>query len=198
MFDYYNKFSNRCSIIKMGFYNLEIVQRRCATRVNPIPRSRETSFLEELRKRDAKLPLAFLLGTATGLRISDLLLLKAGDIYRFPYEITEQKTGKKRRIDPPEALSGELHDYCHLHRLKNNEPLWPFTRQYVYRAYKAAGDAVGIQHVGTHSMRKTYVCRAVEGGRSLPELQQDLGHHYVSTTVLYCLSASGEWAAVKG
>ncbi len=50
-----------------------------------------------LRDRNERDYLMFYLGISTGLRIGDILSLKAGDVRGTHIKLTEQKTGKTRR-----------------------------------------------------------------------------------------------------
>ena len=157
---------------------------------------RENDFLVALYREDPSFPMLYRVGISTGLRISDLLRLRAGDVSSSPIRVVEQKTGNIRKIDIPPSIRTELALFCDQH--KNYDLIWHTSRQTVWRAYKAAGEAIGLSGIGTHSMRKTYALRRVMSGSPIGELQKDFGHKYTATTMLYCLNRAGEWAAVNG
>jgi integrase len=65
-------------------------------------------FLKEQNKRNYML---FLIGINTGLRISDILKLKVGDVKGTHISIREKKTGKQKRIRITPSLKRELNWY---------------------------------------------------------------------------------------
>src|SRR5699024_9498136 len=89
-----------------------------------------------------------LLGINTGLRISDLVHLKVGNVRGKSYtDITEQKTGKTRRVHL-RSLAGDIADYCD--GKTDDEPLFPSRKGnhpistiQAYRILTNAGDWIG-------------------------------------------------------
>jgi integrase len=97
----------------------------------------------------------YYLGVVSGLRIGDLLALRAGDVGPS-FSVTESKTGKTKRIN----LCGHgwelLRLYIELHEKRPQDRLFDTTRQTVHRYFKRAAAELGLEEIGTHSMRKTY------------------------------------------
>lgn len=134
--------------------------------------------------------LAAQIALKTGLRISDVLSIKTDQLKRRQFTVTEQKTGKKRRIFLNESLkealraqAGEIFVFEHAH-----DPERHRTRQAVYKDIKRAAKALRLDgNIAPHSARKTY---AVDYYRKhgLAETQKKLGHSFPSTTLIYLLS----------
>jgi len=115
-----------------------------------------------LKKRNKRNFLIFVLGINTGLRISDILGLDVKDVLNKDFiEITEQKTGKYKKILLNKKLKKLLGVYI---RGKNPmEPLFTgkqhkrLNRSQVYRFLNDACKQVGIKsNIGTHTLRKTF------------------------------------------
>lgn len=93
-----------------------------------------------------------------GCRIGDILhlslssLVKDGDHYRL--EIKEEKTGKARRHQVPEAVYNYIRDYCAKNGINPERRLFQFSERAVQKALKAVADYLGIPQVSTHSFRK--------------------------------------------
>ena len=107
--------------------------------------------------------LLFLMGINIGLRISDILKLKVGDVIKKDYiEITEQKTGKYKRFPITRSFKKVLEDYI----IGKNSEEWLFpsqrgnqhiTRIQAYRIICNACSEAGINtRIGTHTLRKTF------------------------------------------
>ena len=99
----------------------------------------------------------------TARRISDIVRLKVSDfVYpsgklREHLTITEQKTQKEARIVLNTPLQRAIIDYMFKSRKGKNRPL---STTQVHRIFQDAGQALGLEHFGSHSLRKTwgYVC----------------------------------------
>lgn len=121
-----------------------------------------------LKGREPKYGVLFKFGLNTGLRISDILPLKIGDIYNDNGEfkeylvLTEQKTSKEKKIKLNNAIRKILNDYKNEQQLKKDDYLFPsrkgehIGRVQAYRVMKEGAEALGIENFGTHSLRKTW------------------------------------------
>jgi len=130
--------------------------------VEPIRSKQEIERLKKAFKKERDFIL-FVLGINCGLRISDLLRLKIGDIKgKTHIEIAEKKTGKTKKFPITNCIKILLKSY-----IKNkNKEQWLFksqkskvaiTRVQAYRILKKAGKIAGVScHIGTHSLRKTF------------------------------------------
>ena len=93
-----------------------------------------------------------------GCRIGDILhlslssLVKDGDHYRL--EIKEEKTGKARRHQVPEAVYNYIREYCAENGINPERRIFQFTERAVQKALKAAREYLDIPQTSTHSFRK--------------------------------------------
>lgn len=116
----------------------------------------------------------------TGLRVSDVLLLKKSDIARR-MTVKEQKTGKMRTVYLTDALAKECVIYASLHRgLK----LFNCNRSTIYRSVHRTALKFGWQNISAHSARKAYA-RAFAKKNGVEATQKELRHSSLSTTLIY-------------
>lgn len=139
----------------------------------------------ELRKLLKLLPdasaLAVRISADTGLRISDILAIRAGDLAPVML-VTERKTGKSRRVRLRPATLKAAKAYA----AHGCDRLIPHAPSTIYRQIRRAAAELGMEHVSMHSIRKLYArqyCRA----HGLAATQRELQHDYLSTTMLYVL-----------
>lgn len=170
--------------------------------VYPIKSKRDfTKFKAALKPgRDRNL---LTLGTAFGLRISDLLTLKVGQLRgETQLEIIESKRSKKRIItfsksviEIANQLEGNDDDYVFTSRKGANKPI---TRVQAYRILNAGAERAGIAEriggIGTHSLRKTFGFRLYEQGINITRIMTILGHSSESSTLKYIGITAGEIA----
>lgn len=132
----------------------------------------------------------FLLGINTGLRVSDLLLLKAKELKgKKKLVVKEGKTSKTRTIYL-EGIYTELNEY-----INTLESEWmfpsrkgdkPISRIQAYRQLnKAAEFADIIEGIGTHTLRKTYGYWYYKQHKDIAELQTILNHSHPQITLRY-------------
>lgn len=139
----------------------------------------------ELRRLLKVLPpaaaLAVRISADTGLRISDILAIRSGELAPVML-VTERKTGKSRRVRLRPATLKAAKAYA-AHGCDHLIPHAPST---IYRQIRRAAAELGMEHVSMHSIRKLYArqyCRA----HGLAATQRELQHDYLSTTMLYVL-----------
>lgn len=156
-----------------------------------------------VRSRDKAL---FILGLKTGLRISELLSLKVGDVYHYGRVLdsvyVERKYMKKKvegRAIPlhQEAQEALIKWIQELEKFGKSEPSTPLfksrkghgaiNRVQAFRILKEVYEANGLAgKLGTHSLRKTFADRIYERlGRDLIKVQRALGHKAITLTVSY-------------
>ena len=116
-----------------------------------------------LKERNEKYYIMFLIGIYSGLRVSDILKLKIQDVKgKDEIKIREKKTGKEKIFPVNAELKKPLTAYCEKH--KDYEYVVPsaravnkaISREYAYRVIHEAGEAFGLDNLGTHTMRKTF------------------------------------------
>lgn len=107
-------------------------------------------------KRDVFL---FLFGLNTGLRMSDIVRLKVGDINKSGPVIIEKKTGKRKRLFL-DGIQDIIKEY--ISGMSDDEYLFP-SRQgghievnTVYKLYTKIAKNLGRDDIGCHTLRKTY------------------------------------------
>ena len=161
--------------------------------VQPI---RDKSKIEEMKRalldsgyRDYML---FVLGINTGLRISDLLQLTVADVRdKTHVTITEGKTEKTKRFFLNPQMREEIasyiqgmddHEYLFQSQKGDNKPI---SRVQAYRVLNKAAREVGLDEVGTHSLRKTFGYWHYREFGDVAYLQQLLNHSSQSVTLRY-------------
>lgn len=127
---------------------------------------------------------------ATGLRVGDVLALKPQQL-ATQFWITEQKTGKRRRVN----LKQELLDDLKKHSGKEwvfpgRDPRKHRTRQAVWRDVKRAAKAFRLpQNVAVHSLRKVYAHEMLTKSKGdLSKVQRALNHSDAATTMIYIMA----------
>ena len=135
---------------------------------------------------------------ATGIRVSELILLTVNSInWQVGYLITMGK-GKKERIVPVNRTAIDcLHQYIENIRpqfLKGNTTNVLFmnrsgrglSRQGFWKIVKKYVDKAGLQKkVHPHTFRHSFATHLLEGGADLRSVQVMLGHADISTTQIY-------------
>lgn len=140
-------------------------------------------------KRDQFL---FTLGINTGLRASDLVSLKVGDIRgKASAKVTEQKTGKVRKLHLA-AISADINEYCE--GMSDSDWLFPSNRSdsnghisttQAYRVLTRAGDWLGRDDIGTHTMRKSFGYHYYKRTKDVATLMEIFGHAAPAITKRY-------------
>jgi integrase len=115
-------------------------------------------FLKEQNERNY---LLFLIGINTGLRISDILKLKVGDVKGTHISIREKKTGKQKRIRITPSLKRELKWYIegkedgeYLIKSRNGHNK-PIGRSMAYKILRKVAESFHLDEIRTHTLRKT-------------------------------------------
>ncbi|WP_077736507.1 tyrosine-type recombinase/integrase [Bacillus sonorensis] len=133
------------------------------------------------------------LGTAFGLRISDLLLFKIGELRGQKSITLREKKRKKKRVitfSPSvlkivSQLEGDDDDYVFASR-KGGKPI---TRVQAYRILNDAAKRAGIYDkiggIGTHTLRKTFGYRLYENGVDVSRIMSILNHSSERDTLKY-------------
>jgi len=134
-----------------------------------------------------------------GLRVSELVNLKLGDINIKSKYIECFGKGSKERIIPfGESAKKALLKYMKSRELitlknklsENNKILLlkesgkGVSRQDVYNFIRAQGEKIH-KHISPHTLRHTFATHLLENGADLRVVQELLGHSDVSTTQLY-------------
>ncbi|MBU3076176.1 site-specific integrase [Clostridium estertheticum] len=161
--------------------------------VQPI---RDREKLEEMKMELLKIGyknyLLFVVGINTGLRIGDILELKVKDLKDQTHiKIIEQKTNKIKRFLINSSLKIEIDKYIKL--MSDEEYLFQsrkgenkhISRVQAYRILNSAAEQVGLQEVGTHTLRKTFGYWHYKQNKDVALLQQIFNHSSPSVTLRY-------------
>jgi integrase len=138
--------------------------------------------------------LLFIMGVSLGLRITDLLSLKIGDV-RGKERITvkEEKTSKNRPIKLSQTvkaevmkLDGDDSEYIFKSRKGNNKPI---TRVQAYRILNDAAIRAGVKDkigaFGCHSLRKSFGFQLHQKGYDITRIMTILQHSSPEITLAY-------------
>ena len=133
---------------------------------------------------------------SSGLRVSELVNIKLGDIHFDAGFIRVLGKGSKERIVPVNLRALEkIKNYSEKERpeiLKKKQSPYLFvtrtgrsmTRQRFWQTLKAIGKQSGIE-LSPHTIRHCFATHLLEGGADLRSLQKMLGHSDISTTQIY-------------
>ncbi len=141
----------------------------------------------------------WVIGTNTGLRISDILDLKVRDVKDADHTwVNEQKTTKVRRLYFNRQLKQALSEYIRENDLKDDDYLIPsqkkrsdkgMSREWAYTVLNTAASACGIDTdkypIGTHTMRKTFGYWHYQRHHDVALLQSIFNHSAPSITLRY-------------
>jgi len=133
----------------------------------------------------------FVMGINTGLRISDLLTLKVKDVKNKTHiVITEKKTNNSKRFLINDALRQEIESYTQ--GMKEDEYLFqsergnkPIQRVQAYKIINGIADKVGLDEIGTHTLRKTFGYHFYQRTKDVAMLQEIFNHSAPSITLRY-------------
>jgi site-specific recombinase XerD len=157
-------------------------------RVYALDAEKETDFKKRL---NYNYRLVYELGSATGLRISDIVSLKKEVLNKKEPTIKEQKTGKSKRIYIPVELKTELKKYSKNHKkyiFESRSKTGHLTRQAVHKHFKKIATEIEChENIGTHTMRKNYALKLLQKGKSLKYIKNKLNHDNLTDTLLYLM-----------
>ncbi|SES12939.1 Phage integrase family protein [Salipaludibacillus aurantiacus] len=142
---------------------------------------------KDLAQRDIML---FLFGINTGLRVSDIIKLKVADVKgRRQMQVQEGKTRKKRLVNILN-IQRELDDYIsgrdsQDYLFPSQKGKGPVTATQVYRMLQDAGQWIGRDDIGTHTMRKTFGYHFYKQTKDVAMLQDIFNHSAPSITKRY-------------
>lgn len=148
-------------------------------------------FTDHLGKTSGRNRMSAVAGFHLGIRGSDLAGLRVCDVSGPYLDLKEKKTKKRVRRLITNELRRELDiytqgmkpgDYLFPSRFGSNQPL---TRAGIYKFMRKAADELGLQYVGTHTLRKTFGWFYYQKWKDVAKLQKLLNHSKPDDTMLY-------------
>ncbi len=141
----------------------------------------------------------FILMYAAGLRVSEVISIKIGEIDIEKQSVRVTGKGNKQRVLPiyknaSERIGLYIQDIRpNLSKNKNySSPLFVrknsknITRQYVWKKLKQRVMNVGInKNVTPHMIRHSFATHLLQGGASIRHVQEFLGHSSIESTQIY-------------
>ena len=130
----------------------------------------------------------------TGIRISDVLRLRRGDIVkdgnRYRFDIIEKKTHKARTFTVPTPVFMMVEKYCADHDIQKGERIFPYNEDSgargIQKLIKKVSDHFGYEHISTHSFRKYFATKAyINSGHDIELVSRLLQHSHSGITRAY-------------
>jgi len=142
------------------------------------------------------------LALRTGLRVSEIVALKIGDIHlrsKEPYiRLRDRKGGKKRDVYFNGTLAKPLKEYIKIKGkawkhpaspgdyLFSNREGRPFSRMTIHTSFKKALKKAGLPlHHSIHHARHSYAIHLLADTGNLKHVQNQLGHESLAFTAIY-------------
>lgn len=152
--------------------------------------------------RDLKHRTVLMLLYGTGVRISEALALRVGDVdsQRMVIHVRGGKAGKDRYLPLAESLLEQLRVYWLVHRpsdflFPGKDPHKAISGRTVRSiCQQAAGQAGITKTVTPHTFRHSFATHHLEAGTDIKTIQMWLGHRSLTTTSVYLHIATGSRA----
>lgn len=151
-------------------------------------------FLEALgmsKEYGLRNQLLFKIGISTGLRCGDLVALKVEQVKgKSSFKIREGKTKKERTVYL-NNLMADIADYIEtlpvgeMYLFPSRKGKGHISTTQAYRIISIAGDMVGNNAVGTHTMRKTFGYIYYQATKDVATLMEIFNHSAQKTTLRY-------------
>lgn len=165
--------------------------------VEPIRDRKQIEVLKKLLKSsNVRDYILFIIGINSGLRISDLLILKVSDVFdgkkiKDRITIREQKTNKVKNFPISDTVSKALKEY-EVSKMNQEDALFPsqkggkpISRIQAYRILNSAARALNLEKIGTHTLRKTFGYHAYQAGVDISRIMELLNHSSQKETLRY-------------
>ncbi len=183
------------------FYGVTLGQKEVAAQ---IPYARKEDTLPEVLAREEvmqllkaeqnlKMRTALITVYATGLRVSEVVALKVGDIdsTRMVINVRRGKGHKDRYVMLSEQLLHILREYWRRGRpdiwlFPGPDPSKPVTPRSIQRSCRRALEIAGIDKAVTvHTLRHSFATHLLEEGVDIRVIQDLLGHRQIASTTRY-------------
>lgn len=163
-------------------------------RVSPIKSQTQIAQMREyLNDKSERDYMMFVMGINLGLRIGDLTKIKVGQVLGSHLYLIEEKREKRRECFINAQLRKELDIYIESRGLQPQDYLFQsrkgenqhISRSRAYRILNEAADVLGIERVGTHTLRKTFGYWHYRQYKDVAMLQTIFRHSSPSETLRY-------------
>lgn len=161
--------------------------------VEPIRDKRDIAAMKKyLREKDEKYYIMFITGINLGLRINEILKMTVGDVKNRTHKrFRQSKTGKEITVAYNSELIKAYKEYC-MNRPpdealipSNRNEYKPITRDTAYKVLREAAEHIGIDNIGTHSLRKTCGYHFYQQTKDVVTLQIWFNHRHQTDTLRY-------------
>lgn len=196
-------FRNKLIIIR-GFIKFLYLKDLCSFKAELIELPKYTYKLKEDNFLDQEEEIALingcknnrdktiiLISIRSGLRVSELIDLRIGDIYNRSVFVRDGKGGKQRITFIDNETETALKSYLKS-RNDSSEYIFPsilgrkLSRQYVARVVSdTAIRAKIMKRVSPHTLRHTFATRLLWAGARVEDIQPMMGHSSIRTTKIY-------------
>lgn len=131
---------------------------------------------------------------ASGLRVSELVTLKQGDVDLLAgLLVCHGKGSKERRVPLGKSAVHWLQQYAATKAEYGKQTLphvflyrgKPFTRHLAWAMIKRHAESAGIRNVSPHTLRHSFATHLLQHGADSRSVQALLGHSDISTTQIY-------------
>ena len=175
-------------------------------RVEPIKRPDDIKAIKKMLSGKPRDLLLFTMGINNGLRISDLLSIKVGQVRHLKQgeyiTIKESKTGKQNILMVNKAVHKALRNYLETVQPNDDDYLFPsrqgsqkpLTVQRVHQMIKSWTKAINLPgNYGTHTLRKTFgYIQRTQFGTGFEILAKRFNHNSPAVTMRYLGLSSDE------
>ncbi|EGL19415.1 MULTISPECIES: tyrosine-type recombinase/integrase [Paenibacillus] len=150
-----------------------------------------TELQDVLKNHSMRDWLLFTIGINSGLHLNDILRLRVKDVKdRNEISITEEKTGKSKSFWIDDALKSYIGEYVQYmddedYMFPSQKTGKPIKRIRVYRILNEAAKRVGLQDIGTHTLRKTFGYHYYQRTKNISVLRDLFNHSAPSVTFKY-------------
>lgn len=160
-------------------------------KVEPIRKVEDVEAMKEfLKKKSERDYIMFMIGIHTGLIVKDILYLKVRDVKNKDFLLGGTGSTKRQLNMPPELKRAlniyiadkKVDEYLFSSQIEGNQHIGP---QRAYEIINTAAKKIGLQNIGTLSMRKTYGYFFYKQTRNLPLLKKILAQTKLVDTLDY-------------
>lgn len=169
-----------------------------------------SSMKKILLARSERDYLLFVLGINSAYRISDLIRVRFHDVIdekqkvRSHLSMIEQKTGTENKVALSKGVQKAIVSYVQAHyKGDSNEFVFRsrkgvnqhIRREQAWQILSDAAKEIGLENIGTHSLRKTFGYHQIKRGTNITLLMKMFNHSSESVTLRYVGTTQDEMDA---